>query len=567
MKRLLTAMLVAMILSTSLVACSTEPKTKRETPTEPATQPQAQTENVDGLPSSMDLRNYNGKNYVTPVKQQFFGDCWTFATTATAEIAYLYANDMGVPVGEVNDAVNFSEKYISWYSYHNITDDDVITGKVRESQLGEGYEVTQAESKYINAVYNLGGCFAGINLFASGFLPIDEKVSINNEYPYAYRGKNVEVTAENMQAVINDDWSLPLNAQYRNPEFTAFFRNCCFLPSPATRVENGEYKFNEAGVTAIKKKIAKGHAVLCGYYFTDNMNLRNWATYSHSKTSNHVVTIIGYDDNYSKDNFARKNMDGDIIKKSVPPADGAFIAKNSWGKWGIEGSGCFYISYYDESIKCPASLEFDKTDSVICKNPNYDQYDMFMSATYTNIDYEAETKIANVYDAQEDQALYQIEYVAPKPDVSVHYAIYKDTENDNPESGTLLEEGDNTHEWGGYYKIDLKDKCDLKKGDKYSIVLTMKYTAEDGKSHYADVIPYGVTFNEDVVATGVINNGESCLFTDGSWADMTESTDIYSQKAYEHNINDNIAEEFKANSVDDIIIDNYPIKGISIPKN
>ena len=59
----------------------------------------------------------------------------------------------------------------------------------------------------------------------------------------------------------------------------------------------------------------------------------------------HEVTIIGWDDNFSKDNFA------DRIK---PTSDGAWIAQNSWGEtWG--DNGVFYISYEDiyaeESIR------------------------------------------------------------------------------------------------------------------------------------------------------------------------------------------------------------------------
>ncbi len=46
------------------------------------------------------MRNLNGKNYVTPVKAQEFGDCWSFSLASAAEISYLYANDMGVPAGE-----------------------------------------------------------------------------------------------------------------------------------------------------------------------------------------------------------------------------------------------------------------------------------------------------------------------------------------------------------------------------------------------------------------------------------------------------------------------------------
>ncbi|MEE0264179.1 MAG: C1 family peptidase, partial [Acutalibacteraceae bacterium] len=526
-----------------------------------------QQETTDGLPAKIDLRNYNGKNYVTPAKKQLFGDCWTFATTGAAETTYLLANDMGVPAGEVNDAVNFSEKYIAWYAYHSITDDDVITGKVRKSQVGEGFDVSQLEAENGNAIYMLGGGTAGAAMFAAGFMPVDEKVSVNNEYPYAYGGKNAEVIDGELQALPDDDWSLPLNAQYRNTISNPYFRSCRILPSPAFREDcNSEYKFDEAGVTAIKSELAKGHAVVLGYHASDNMNFRTWATYSHQKTSNHGVAIIGYDDNYSKDNFARKASSGKIIDGSVPPADGAFIAKNSWGEWGENGSGCFYISYYDESIVAPASFEFDKNDSVICKNPNYDQYDMFVSATYANIDYEEETKIANVFDAEMDQTLYQIEYMSPEHS-TVHYAIYKGVENNNPESGTLLEEGDKTHEFNGCFKIDLNGKYDLKKDEKYSIVLTINYTDRDGKSYYTDIIPYGTSFQDGVVAKTVVNSGESYLFTDSKWTDAINLKDTYLQKAYEHNINDILDEAYKVSSVDYIAVDNYPIKGISIPKN
>ena len=86
----------------------------------------------DDLPSKVDLRNYDGKNYVTSVKRQSFGDCWSFSLAGSAEIAYLYANNMGVDAGELNDYVDFSEKYIAWYMYHGMTNDDVVKGKVKD---------------------------------------------------------------------------------------------------------------------------------------------------------------------------------------------------------------------------------------------------------------------------------------------------------------------------------------------------------------------------------------------------------------------------------------------------
>ena len=56
-------------------------------------------------------------------------------------------------------------------------------------------------------------------------------------------------------------------------------------------------------------------------------------------SANHAITIIGWDDNYSKDNF--KNTE-----RGIPEHDGAYLAQNSWGEsWGRDGY--FYISYDD----------------------------------------------------------------------------------------------------------------------------------------------------------------------------------------------------------------------------
>ncbi|WP_086315520.1 hypothetical protein A5821_003005 [Enterococcus sp. 7F3_DIV0205] len=53
----------------------------------------------------------------------------------------------------------------------------------------------------------------------------------------------------------------------------------------------------------------------------------------------HVVTIVGWDDSFSKNKFTYK-----------PARDGAFIAKNTWGtNWGQKGY--YYISYEDAYLR------------------------------------------------------------------------------------------------------------------------------------------------------------------------------------------------------------------------
>lgn len=71
----------------------------------------------------------------------------------------------------------------------------------------------------------------------------------------------------------------------------------------------------------------------------------NYSTYYNETNSalyyygsgkvDHDVAIVGWDDNYSRNNF-----------NTVPPNNGAWIIRNSWGSgWG--DNDYFYLSYYD----------------------------------------------------------------------------------------------------------------------------------------------------------------------------------------------------------------------------
>ena len=58
------------------------------------------------------------------------------------------------------------------------------------------------------------------------------------------------------------------------------------------------------------------------------------------KDEQHAILIVGWDDNYSRDNFRDNNK---------PKNDGAWLVKNSWGNYNDEG-GYFWISYEDKTL-------------------------------------------------------------------------------------------------------------------------------------------------------------------------------------------------------------------------
>ncbi len=619
------------------------------------------------LPGKLDLRDYNGKNYVTPVKlQNPYGSCWAFAMAGAAEISYLYENDMGVPTGEVNDQVDFSEKYISWYMHHALTQDDVLAVSIPASQVGEGFDLSAAESIDRNFAYDIAGNpLFGVNFYASGFGPVDESTSVNGEYPYVYAGKNRwrnsdpdEVSEElatlrkarvyletkryaqsfadagvidsvddfdtwfenNWLQDMNyyrstlaqsgysaaDDWTLPNTAAYRSPEIEAYFKSSFVLPCPCTLDDDGKYQFDRSGVAAIKSELSKGRGVSIGMLADQSrpnedmndegyLNTKNWAQYYNGATTmNHLVTIVGYDDNYAKENFTR-TVEGETVEGSTPPENGAFIVKNSWGsltdedrrtagqtqygdavyqspnanKWGVNDSGYFYLSYYDHSIRTPIAFSFYDDDETEFYELNCDQYDLMQDVDYREFSYNT-SRAANIFTAEEDEYLYQISSMVCNPMSSITYKVYANV-TDEPDSGELLESGKVFKEYAGYQRIDLQNQYFLKKGTRYSIVISQE-TSDDEGSYMPISVNVCTNYfaSSGTVIHSVINEGESFIDQGHGkgWEDFSrmkeEAETYFFNKATRGDSQESINARFP-NGKKDFQVDNLPIKAFLIP--
>lgn len=93
----------------------------------------------------------------------------------------------------------------------------------------------------------------------------------------------------------------------------------------------------------IKMAIMKYGAVGTSMLYDTNFFRGNGYYCWYNGNSNHAVTIVGWDDNYSRNNFyGLPSGDG----------DGAWLVRNSWGpNWN--DNGYFYVSYYDEKLAQP----------------------------------------------------------------------------------------------------------------------------------------------------------------------------------------------------------------------
>ena len=128
-------------------------------------------------------------------------------------------------------------------------------------------------------------------------------------------------------------------------EFDEFGKLSRFVDSPnKMRLQDAYFIMPNSAdyVSDVKKAILNYGAVSVNYASSEvepYFNVETFAYYNNeSVPSDHAVAIVGWDDNYSADNF--------LI---TPPGDGAWIVKNNWGSnWGDEGY--FHISYYGHHL-------------------------------------------------------------------------------------------------------------------------------------------------------------------------------------------------------------------------
>lgn len=94
--------------------------------------------------------------------------------------------------------------------------------------------------------------------------------------------------------------------------------------------------------TSVKSAILKYGAITSGYYDSPQyMNKDLTAFYCDEQLGQtHAITIVGWDDDYPAGNFTGK---------AKPHNNGAWLIKNSWGKYNKE-NGYMWISYEDKTI-------------------------------------------------------------------------------------------------------------------------------------------------------------------------------------------------------------------------
>ncbi len=457
--------------------------------------------------------------YVTSVKNQGpNGTCWAHATIACAEASM---NKNGLVKDFMKDTtaqeVNLSEKHLVWFSGGASPADSTDPFYNEMSSAGA-------------AVYSNGG---------------------NHMMSYNALSKWWGVELESNHPYTNLDGSgIDESARYSS---FGHLKNMMEL--------------DIRDLVSVKKEIMDKGAVMVSYY--SESDYYKHATYNDEDTysfyyydydsdlnTNHAVTIIGWDDNYPKENFV-----------SEPANNGAWLCKNSWDSdWGVEGY--FYISYEEMSLDRAVSFEMESADAY---DNNY-QYD---GVYYGGMAAEFEMYGVNVFTAKGNESLKAVGFVSNASNFEYTVKIFKNFTALDEASGSystadFIDDADatitGTGAYAGYYTVELDEALSLQEGEKYAVAISCKHydSANDmylyhftrdkkctvaGQSFYTFVGYYSTdlvnsynvcvkAFTDDageydisddnitVKETGIFYKGENAAYTDVASVSVVGQSDV-----------------------------------------
>lgn len=270
-----------------------------------------------------------------------------------------------------------------------------------------------------------------------------------------------------------------------------------------TRIINVPYDDPDA----VKAAVTKYGAVCinlypCCWNIAKAANTTTGAVYAADTkkgTGFHFVSIIGWDDNYSKNNF-----------RTTPPGDGAWIVKNSWGARSGD-KGYYYVSYYDAELTdalCPW-FTFDLGPTSM-----YDylyQYDGGAGLEEVS----GVSSVAMVIKAKENESLTGIE-IKPQEASNTTVSIYRNVSSPKSiGSAKAIHTQTFKIEEPQYQTLEFNKAVNVNSGETILVVVSFKSSI----GYYADMA-YESDREQGGRGIATANRGETFVKRNGSWSDL-----------------------------------------------
>lgn len=270
------------------------------------------------IPSSYDLRNVDGKNYVSPVGNQGnMGLCWTFGTTGAAE-SYLLKNG---DTSYNSSSTLFSQRQIDYATSNNgIKDYKSEYKSFIDRGLGDGGNF------YVSTV----ALANGVSLYNSNnfkaYSDTDyEKMELMDVLSYSKSDYEVNGTI-----------NMPINA-YRASDDNL---------TADEKVKRENY------LNSVKSYLMKYGAAYVSTYMgcshnDSTLNSTLIDAYACSFTGGHAMSIIGWDDDIEYKYCVSNNQHYSYNSNcsNVVSGKGVWIIKNSWGNYNTPYLYLTYDSY------------------------------------------------------------------------------------------------------------------------------------------------------------------------------------------------------------------------------
>ncbi len=429
--------------------------------------------------------NYNKTSYnlnediKVDVKNQWStNECWAFATISSLE------TNVGLSKKQ-EETARFSTRHLDYATSRTFLDGTNLKGYKREA--GDGGIPNVSFNYLINGEgavlekdmpfednekrINLSEIDKEVDTIATGYevLPtIYKKYDSNGNVSY-YDDSRVEYTSDEVKAIRNVIKNHIIN-------YGAI--------AAVTAANDKEYYDNEEDVA------------LSTAYYCDNTSLKR----------DHAITIVGWDDSYSRKNFNGKHQ---------PKNDGAYIVLNSYGTTVMD-KGYYYISYDDVLIE--TSL-FGVSSSNKVDYTNLYQNDFYGGIYHIGDSSQDAGLIASVYNRkQNDNEIETLSNIGISNIQYASYEIYVNPTGESLKDGDLIKVGTTKTLSPGYTRVDITPTKIT--GEKFAVVL--KQIGEQGSGFF---IPIEAQIKDTVYEYVESEKGDSFISLDGEkWFELSDLT-------------------------------------------